>query len=111
MDNGSGRRFSSSLLGKFGNQQSNCFSYGSTPWSGVHHNASALVIDDLKAGVWVVVLSEFLPKQFSVDALYTHREHLPAKVRTLVGVVARNLREIDWDACLLDGKRSGNQIS
>jgi DNA-binding transcriptional LysR family regulator len=55
-----------------------------------------LVADDLKTGALVAVLGEFLPKQFSVDVLYPHREHLPAKVRTFIDVVAKNLRQTDW---------------
>jgi DNA-binding transcriptional LysR family regulator len=57
-----------------------------------------LVIDDLKSGALVAVLSDFLPKQFSIDALYPHREHLPAKVRTFIDVVAKNFRQTDWHA-------------
>jgi DNA-binding transcriptional LysR family regulator len=55
-----------------------------------------LVIDDLKAGNLVAVLSDFLPKQFSIDALYPHREHLPAKVRTFIDTLAKNFRQTDW---------------
>lgn len=55
-----------------------------------------LVIDDLKAGTLVAVLNEFLPRQFSVDVLYPHREHLPAKVRTFIDVLAKNFRQTDW---------------
>jgi DNA-binding transcriptional LysR family regulator len=57
-----------------------------------------IVIDDLKSGALVAVLSDFLPKQFSIDALYPHREHLPAKVRTFIDVVTKNLRQADWNA-------------
>jgi DNA-binding transcriptional LysR family regulator len=55
-----------------------------------------MVIDDLKSGALIAVLSDFLPKQFSIDALYPHREHLPAKVRTFIDVVAKNFRQTDW---------------
>jgi hypothetical protein len=41
----------------------------------------------------------------TIDALYPHREHLPAKVRTFIDVVAKNFRTIDWDACSSDRKR------
>jgi len=55
-----------------------------------------MLFDDLNKGALVPVLSEFLPKQFTVDALYPNREHLPVKVRTFIDVVANNLRHIDW---------------
>jgi len=38
-----------------------------------------------------------LRQQFSVDALYPHREHLPAKVRTFIELLAKNLHQIDFD--------------
>jgi hypothetical protein len=45
--------------------------------------------------------------QFSVDALYPHREHLPAKVRTFIDVVAKNVRQTDWAR---EGERPGDSI-
>jgi DNA-binding transcriptional LysR family regulator len=63
-----------------------------------------VVIDDLKSGALVAVLSDFLPKQFSIDALYPHREHLPAKVRTFIDVLAKYFRHTDWDAAGHEGE-------
>jgi len=62
------------------------------------------MLANLKSGALVPVLSDFLPAQFSIDALYPHREHLPAKVRAFIDVVAKNFREIDWDPCSRDSK-------
>ena len=58
------------------------------------------LIDDLKSGALVSILDEFLPKQFSIDALYPHRDHFPAKVRTFIDLLAKNFRQIDFDACV-----------
>ncbi len=55
------------------------------------------VVADLKSGALVSVLDEFLPRQFSVDALYPHREHLPAKVRAFIDLLVKNFRQMDWD--------------
>jgi len=55
------------------------------------------VINDLKAGTLVSILDEFLPKQFSIDVVYPHREHLPAKVRTFIDLLVKNFRQIDWE--------------
>jgi DNA-binding transcriptional LysR family regulator len=55
------------------------------------------VIDDLKSGALVPILDEFMQQQFSIDVLYPHREHLPAKVRTFIDLLAKNLRQIDFD--------------
>jgi hypothetical protein len=56
-----------------------------------------LVFDDLKSGALVSILSDFLPKQFSIDAFYPHRAHLPAKVRTFIDLLVEDLRQIDRD--------------
>jgi DNA-binding transcriptional LysR family regulator len=64
-----------------------------------------IMLENLRSGALVPVLSDFLSNQFSIDALYPHREHLPAKVRTFIDVVAKNLRKIDWDPCSSDSKR------
>jgi hypothetical protein len=67
-----------------------------------------MLFDDLKKGALVPVLSDFLPKQFSVDALYPNREHLPVKVRKFIDVVAKNLRHIDRDDGAGKNKRVAN---
>jgi hypothetical protein len=51
-----------------------------------------------------------LPKQFSIDALYPHREHLPAKVRKFIDMVAKNFNHIDWDSYAREVDRLGNPI-
>jgi hypothetical protein len=53
------------------------------------------VFDDLRSGALVPILGEFLPKQFSIEAFYPHREHLPAKVRTFIDLLVDDLRQID----------------
>jgi hypothetical protein len=63
------------------------------------------MLENLRSGALVPVLSDFLSNRFSIDALYPHREHLPAKVRTFIDVVAKNLRKIDWDPSSSDSKR------
>jgi DNA-binding transcriptional LysR family regulator len=65
-----------------------------------------LVFDDLKSGALVSILSDFLPKKFSIDAFYPHRAHLPAKVRTFIDLLADDLRQIDRDPRAYDGERS-----
>lgn len=67
-----------------------------------------LVFEDLKSGALVSILSEFLPKRFSIDAFYPHRAHLPAKVRTFIDLLAEDLRQIDRDHGAHDEERSRN---
>jgi DNA-binding transcriptional LysR family regulator len=57
-----------------------------------------VINEDLKSGALLALLTEFLPDKYSIDALYPHREHLPAKVRSFLDLVARNLREAEWHA-------------
>jgi DNA-binding transcriptional LysR family regulator len=69
-----------------------------------------LVYDDLRSGALVAILSDFLPKQFSIDAFYPHREHLPAKVRTFIDLLVDDLRHVDQDPCTYSGERSGSPV-
>jgi DNA-binding transcriptional LysR family regulator len=65
-----------------------------------------VVFQELRSGALVSVLRDFLGQEFSIDALYPNRQHLPAKVRTFIDLVAKNFRQIDWDPCARDVKRS-----
>ena len=67
--------------------------------NGIMIAPTPFLADDLRSGALVPILDEFSRKQFSIDALYPHREHLPAKVRTFIDLLAKNLRQIDFDPC------------
>jgi DNA-binding transcriptional LysR family regulator len=56
-----------------------------------------MILEDLRTGALVPILTEFLLKQYSIDVLYPHREHLPAKVRTFIDLLAKNFHQMDWD--------------
>jgi DNA-binding transcriptional LysR family regulator len=58
-----------------------------------------MVIEEIKSGALVPVLHDYLQQQYSLDAFYPHREHLPVKVRAFIDLVAKNFRQIDWDPC------------
>jgi DNA-binding transcriptional LysR family regulator len=68
------------------------------------------LLDDLKSGALVPILDDFLRQQFSIDALYPHREHLPAKVRTFIDLLAKNLHQIDFDARTYGRKASTDRL-
>jgi DNA-binding transcriptional LysR family regulator len=76
---------------------------------GITIGPSLTLSEYLKSGSLVPILRDFLPKQYSVDALYPHREHLPAKVRTFIDLVVKNLRRTDWDDAL-QSEDSGRPI-
>ena len=73
---------------------------------GIIMTPAPLVFDDLKSGALVSILGEFLPRQFSIDAFYPHRAHLPAKVRTFVDLLVEDLRQFNWDPRAYSGERS-----
>lgn len=49
-----------------------------------------LVRDDLDAGRLVRLLPQYRPMEFSMNAIYPHRHHLSAKVRTFIDMLARH---------------------
>jgi DNA-binding transcriptional LysR family regulator len=56
-----------------------------------------IVADEIKSGTLVPLLTDFLPGEVSIAALYPHRKHLPAKVRSFIDLVAKNFREAKWN--------------
>jgi DNA-binding transcriptional LysR family regulator len=56
---------------------------------------SFLVIDEIKSGQLVLVLKEFSRIERQIIAIYPHRHHLSAKVRSFLDLVAKHFRAID----------------
>jgi DNA-binding transcriptional LysR family regulator len=54
---------------------------------------SFLVKDEIKAGRLVPVLTEFLEAEYPINAIYAHRHHLSAKVRSFIDLLAKHFRE------------------
>jgi DNA-binding transcriptional LysR family regulator len=54
---------------------------------------SFLVIDEIKSGRLVPVLTEFLQTDHAINAIYPHRRHLSAKVRSFIDLLARRFRD------------------
>jgi len=52
-----------------------------------------LVADDLESGRLVRLLSEYRPVEFAMNAVYPHRHHLSAKVRTFIDLLAHHSAE------------------
>jgi DNA-binding transcriptional LysR family regulator len=52
-----------------------------------------LVHDDLESGRLVRLLPEYRPVEFSMNAVYPHRHHLSAKVRTFIDMLAHHSAE------------------
>ena len=47
----------------------------------------------LKQAELVRLLPEYRPVEFSMNAVYPHRHHLSAKVRTFIDILARHTAE------------------
>jgi DNA-binding transcriptional LysR family regulator len=54
---------------------------------------SFLLIDEIKSGRLVPVLTEFLQTDHAVNAIYPHRRHLSAKVRSFIDLLTRRFRD------------------
>jgi DNA-binding transcriptional LysR family regulator len=57
---------------------------------GIWLAAGFLVADDLESGRLVRILPEYRPVEFAMNAVYPHRHHLSAKVRSFVDLLAHH---------------------
>jgi DNA-binding transcriptional LysR family regulator len=60
---------------------------------GISLAAGFLIHDDLEAGRLVRLLPEYRPLEFSMNAVYPHRHHLSAKVRTFIDMLTHHSAE------------------
>jgi DNA-binding transcriptional LysR family regulator len=60
---------------------------------GVALAAGFLIHDDLETGRLVRLLPEYRPVEFSMNAIYPHRHHLSAKVRTFIDLLVQHSAE------------------
>src|SRR5262249_16999676 len=72
--------------------------------------ASYIVSEHIKSGRLVPVMCDFLRAEHSIDAIYPHRHHLSAKVRTFIDMLAKHFRQnpvwIDAGPCPEVGSRA-----
>ena len=61
--------------------------------AGIWLVAGFLVHDDLEAGRLVRLLPEYRPVEFAMNAVYPHRHHLSAKVRTFIDLLVHHSAE------------------
>jgi DNA-binding transcriptional LysR family regulator len=55
--------------------------------------AGFLVQNDLESGRLISLLPEYRPEEFAMNAVYPHRHHLSAKVRTFIDLLAQHSAE------------------
>jgi DNA-binding transcriptional LysR family regulator len=53
---------------------------------------SFLLVDEIKSGALVPVLADFLQTQHPINAIYPHRHHLSAKVRSFLDLLVEHFR-------------------
>jgi len=61
--------------------------------AGIFLAAGFLVADDLETGRLVRLLPDYRPVEFAMNAVYPHRHHLSAKVRTFIDMLAHHSAE------------------
>jgi DNA-binding transcriptional LysR family regulator len=66
-----------------------------------------MIVQELRSGALVPVLSDFLPHEYSIEAYYPNREHLPAKVRTFIDLLIKYFHRMG-DPCKQAGDGAGN---
>ena len=47
--------------------------------------------EDLEAGNLVSIMPEYQPVEFALNAIYRHRQHLPAKVRSFIDLLTERI--------------------
>ncbi len=60
---------------------------------GIWLAAGFLVHDDLESGRLIRLLPEYRPVEFAMSAVYPHRHHLSAKVRTFIDLLVQHSSE------------------
>jgi DNA-binding transcriptional LysR family regulator len=60
---------------------------------GIWLAAGFLIADDLESGRLVRILPEYQPVEFTMNAVYPHRHHLSAKVRSFIDLLAQHSAE------------------
>jgi DNA-binding transcriptional LysR family regulator len=82
-------RISGKLISNSGETLRTCTLQGVGIWLA----AGFLVADDLASGRLVRILSEYRPVEFAMNAVYPHRHHLSAKVRSFIDLLSHHSAE------------------
>jgi DNA-binding transcriptional LysR family regulator len=60
---------------------------------GIFLAPSFVIFDDLASGTLISLLPDFKPVEFSINAIYPNRSHLPGKVRIFIDLLAERFLE------------------
>jgi DNA-binding transcriptional LysR family regulator len=71
----------------------NALRWAAAHGQGLAHLPSFLVKDEIKSGRLVPVLTDYLKAEYPIHAIYPHRRHLSAKVRSFIDLLAKHFHD------------------
>jgi DNA-binding transcriptional LysR family regulator len=80
------------LTGNLQSNSANALRLAALHGQGLIMSPMFLVADEIKAGRLVAILQEFLQEEHAINAIYPHRQHVPAKVRSFIDLSIRYFR-------------------
>jgi DNA-binding transcriptional LysR family regulator len=86
---GPGGEQSVALAGNLQSNSANALRLAALHGQGLIMSPMFLVADEIKAGRLVAILEEFLREEHAINAIYPHRQHVPAKVRSFIDLLIR----------------------
>jgi DNA-binding transcriptional LysR family regulator len=90
---GSGGEQLVALTGNLQSNSANALRLAALHGQGLIMSPMFLVADEIKAGRLVSILQDFLKDEHAINAIYPHRQHVPAKVRSFIDLAIRYFRE------------------
>jgi DNA-binding transcriptional LysR family regulator len=91
---GPGGKQSVALTGNLQTNSANALRLAAVHEQGLIMSPMFFVADDLRAGRLVSILQEFLQDEHAINAIYPHRQHVSAKVRSFIDLSIRYFREL-----------------
>lgn len=81
------------VSGNFQANSSDALRYGGLHGQGLMYVPRFLVADDLKSKHLIEILPTFQTVELTIDAIYPHRNYLPAKVSSFIDLLLRHFKE------------------
>jgi DNA-binding transcriptional LysR family regulator len=91
--NPAGEQVSVKVSGNIVTTSAEVLRYMALNGQGIFLAPSFLIVDDLAAGKLVRLLPDYKPAEFSINAIYPNRAHLPTKTRIFIDFVAERFAE------------------
>jgi DNA-binding transcriptional LysR family regulator len=82
-----------SIKGNLHANSDNALRWAAVHGQGLAHLPSFLVKEEIKQGRLVAVLTEYLKAEYPIHAIYPHRRHLSAKVRSFIDLLAKHFHD------------------